>query len=852
MIPNPVTDHLAALNPQQREAAAIVEGPVLILAGAGSGKTRVITYRVAHLIETVGVRPENILAVTFTNKAAGEMKGRIDALLAKYYASAGRTGAPLLSTFHSLCVRILRRDIEKLNRGYNRSFKIYDTDDQQKLIRGILKEMGYGDDKQVSPRAVQSAISAAKNRGEDPQIYASQADYVNERREIIAQVFKVYEQRLQSSNALDFDDLLIRTVQLLRHSVETRDYYHNRFRHVMVDEFQDTNGIQYALVRLIVEGSAAGRATTRGEQLPEGFWQNRSLCVVGDDQQSIYSFRGSDFKIILGFQSDYADAKVIKLEENYRSTKRILETANKVIANNTDRIDKTLFSSSRDGDKVRYAQVFDGDAEARFVVQKIEEHLRREPDLRAAVLYRTNAQSRQFEEACRRAGLRYNLVGGFSFYERSEVKDVIAYLKLALNTHDNIALMRVINTPTRGIGKSTLDDIERRAKDFVVSWWETISLIIEQNLLPARTVNALKSFRDIITRLSEKAAIEGEKLSEIVKAAVIDTGYERALKAENTEEAEARLLNLEELVNAAAEAEENGESLRDFIDHAALASDTDQIDAAAQVTLMTMHAAKGLEFPLVFIAGLEENLFPHSRARESQSDLEEERRLLYVAITRAEKYLYITHALKRRVYGEEMPAEPSRFLNEFPIELIEDISPGPSWLRFANKAATQENQRALRALKGESDYEIEYDDEYRPANRKDYGAGGSRHGSSYGSKYGSSSKRDDDSSDSAYVPPYQPKRTSNYGGKNYSNADSVREFFAKQGKKVDDIIPESGTAKSGTGKGGSSGFRANMRVRHAKYGQGLIIRVEGEGEEAKLTINFPGYGTKKMIAKYAG
>ncbi|HZS09268.1 MAG TPA: UvrD-helicase domain-containing protein [Blastocatellia bacterium] len=852
MIPNPVTDHLAALNPQQREAAAIVEGPVLILAGAGSGKTRVITYRVAHLIETVGVRPENILAVTFTNKAAGEMKGRIDALLAKYYASAGRTGAPLLSTFHSLCVRILRRDIEKLNRGYNRSFTIYDTDDQQKLIRGILKEMGYGDDKQVSPRAVQSAISAAKNRGEDPQIYASQADYVNERREIIAQVFKVYEQRLQSSNALDFDDLLIRTVQLLRHSVETRDYYHNRFRHVMVDEFQDTNGIQYALVRLIVEGSAAGRATTRGEQLPEGFWQNRSLCVVGDDQQSIYSFRGSDFKIILGFQSDYADAKVIKLEENYRSTKRILETANKVIANNTDRIDKTLFSSSRDGDKVRYAQVFDGDAEARFVVQKIEEHLRREPDLRAAVLYRTNAQSRQFEEACRRAGLRYNLVGGFSFYERSEVKDVIAYLKLALNTHDNIALMRVINTPTRGIGKSTLDDIERRAKDFGVSWWETISLIIEQNLLPARTVNALKSFRDIITRLSEKAAIEGEKLSEIVKAAVIDTGYERALKAENTEEAEARLLNLEELVNAAAEAEENGESLRDFIDHAALASDTDQIDAAAQVTLMTMHAAKGLEFPLVFIAGLEENLFPHSRARESQSDLEEERRLLYVAITRAEKYLYITHALKRRVYGEEMPAEPSRFLNEFPIELIEDISPGPSWLRFANKAATQENQRALRALKGESDYEIEYDDEYRPANRKDYGAGGSRHGSSYGSKYGSSSKRDDDSSDSAYVPPYQPKRTSNYGGKNYSNADSVREFFAKQGKKVDDIIPESGTAKSGTGKGGSSGFRANMRVRHAKYGQGLIIRVEGEGEEAKLTINFPGYGTKKMIAKYAG
>lgn len=853
MIPNSAIDHLATLNVRQREAAAVVDGPVLILAGAGSGKTRVITYRIAHLIETVGVRPENILAVTFTNKAAGEMKDRIDKLLADYYASGNRTGAPLLSTFHSLCVRILRRDIEKLERGYTRSFTIYDTDDQQKLIKTILKDMGYGDDKSISPRAVQSAISAAKNRGEDPGIYAAKAEYGDERRELIARVFKAYEQRLHTANALDFDDLLIRTVQLLKHAQETREYYHHRFRHVMVDEFQDTNGIQYSLMRLIVEGNKAGRALTRGEQLPADFWQDRSLCVVGDDQQSVYRFRGSDFKIILGFEDDYRNAKIVKLEENYRSTKRILATANQVIANNADRIEKTLFSSGSEGDKIRYSQVFDGDAEARFAAHKIEEHMRREPQIRAAVLYRTNAQSRHFEEACRRAGLRYNLVGGFSFYERAEIRDIIAYLKLALNTHDNIALLRVINTPTRGIGKSTLDDLARRAKDFAVSYWETINIVIEQNLLPARTVNALKSFVEIITRLTGRATSESEKLSDIIKAAIIDTGYERALKAEDTEEAEGRLLNLEELVNAAAEAEEKEESLRDFLDHAALVADTDQLDAAAPVTLMTMHAAKGLEFPLVFIAGLEEGIFPHARARDNQADLEEERRLLYVAITRAEKYLYLTHALKRRVYGEETPSEPSRFLNEFPLELIDDISAGPSWLRFANKVSTQENRRALSALKSDG-YQVEYDDEYSQSRQSGYGADRSGYDSSRsqssGSSFGSSSRPDYGSSDSAYVPPHQPKRTSNYGGKSYNNADSVREFFAKQGKKVD--VPDDSSAPQRSGSQSSSGFRVHQRVRHAKYGQGLIIRVEGEGDQAKLTVTFPGYGTKKLMAKFAG
>src|SRR5262250_2456534 len=687
-------DYLDGLNPQQREAVATQDGPILILAGAGSGKTRVITYRIARMIAAHNARPENILAVTFTNKAAGEMKARVEKLLADYHGEQTPSASPLISTFHSLCVRILRRDIEKLGRGYSRSFTIYDADDQQRLLRGCIRDCGY-EDKQLTPRQTQGAISAAKNRGENPELYAEKAGQMGDpRREAIARVYALYEQRLESSNALDFDDLLIRTTQLLRHSEETRRYYHNRFRHVMVNEFQDTNGIQYSLARLVVEGDHALLHARK----PEDFWADRSFCVVGDESQSIYAFRGSDFSIILNFERDFPGTKVIKLEDNYRSTRRILAAANKVIANNTQRFDKILRATAAEGEKIRYAQLFDGEAEARWVVGRIEEHLRREMGIRAAVLYRTNAQSRLFEESCRRAGLRYNLVGGFSFYERAEVKDIIAYLKLAMNPNDSIALARVINMPPRGVGKTTLDDIERRARDFGVSHWETINIIVEQNLLPARAVSALKSFRDVVGGLSERARGAAEPISEIVKTAVISTGYERTLKDENTDEAEGRLLNLEELVNAAAESEQRGETLRDFLDHAALVSDTDEYKAEAQVTLMTMHAAKGLEFPVVFIAGLEEGLFPHSRANESQNDLEEERRLCYVAVTRAEKYLYLTHAMKRRVYGDEAPSEPSRFLMEFPIELIEDKSQGGSWLRFANRASTTENRQSAPSL----------------------------------------------------------------------------------------------------------------------------------------------------------
>jgi DNA helicase II / ATP-dependent DNA helicase PcrA len=787
--------HLSGLNAQQHEAVTTTKGPILILAGAGSGKTRVITHRIAHLTESCGVRPENILAVTFTNKAAAEMKERVNQLL----GDKPRISSPLLSTFHSLCVRILRRNIEKLDRGYTRSFTIYDTDDQQTLLRACIKDSGY-DDKYLTARQAQSAISAAKNRGEDPELYGSKAEFVDPRRATIAQIYALYEQRMKASNALDFDDLLIRTVQLLRQSEDTRRYYHEHFRHVMVDEFQDTNGIQYSLTRLIVEGDFALNLGA----IPANFWEHRSLCVVGDENQSIYKFRGSDFNIILNFPSHFPGTKTIKLEDNYRSTGRILEAANRVISHNAQRFDKILRANAPEGEMVRYAQLEDGESEARWIVGKIEEQMRREPRIRTAVLYRTNAQSRAFEEACRRAGLRYNLVGGFSFYERAEVKDIISYLKLALNPDDSMALMRVINTPHRGIGKATIEEIERRSIDSRLSLWETIEMIIEQELLPPRSVSALKIFSQIVHQLIAKARNPEEPISEVVKAAVIDSGYERMLKEEKTEEAEGRLLNLEELVNAAVESEVRNESLSDFLDHAALVSDTDDYQADAQVTLMTMHSAKGLEFPLIFIAGLEENLFPHSRASQPE-ELEEERRLCYVAITRAKQYLYLTHARMRRVYGEQLPSEPSRFLNEFPLDLIEDLSHGRSWLRLAKKAPNTMSRES----------------------RWEPGPPQSRHD-------------------------YPPKARGNYQGKTYNDSSGVVEFFARQGKNIDpDLLKSSTDNKESQGAKSATGLKVGMRVRHAKYGQGLIVKREGEGENTKLTINFPGYGHKKMIEKYA-
>ncbi len=479
-------DFLSSLNPEQRSAVEYTEGPLLILAGAGSGKTRVIAHRIAYLIAEKNVAPWNILAVTFTNKAAQEMRERVQRLLRGQDLPA----QPLVSTFHSLCVRMLRQDIEKLEENYTRRFTIYDQDDSARLIKNAMKDLGY-DEKHLGVRATQAAISAAKNRGEDVEAFAARADYVDERRASMARVYKTYEERLHANNALDFDDLLIKTVRLLRHSPETREKYNNKFRYILVDEYQDTNSLQFALISLLTE-------------------KQQNIAVVGDEDQSIYKWRGADITNILNFETHFPNTKTIRLEQNYRSTQTILNVAGAVVKHNIERKGKNLWTSNPQGDKVRYCQAFDAESEARFVASKILEHRRHESDLRAAVLYRTNSQSRNFEEAMRRSGLAYNIVGGFSFYERMEVRDIIAYLKLALNPNDSIALQRVINSPARGIGKQTLDELARRANDYGLSLWETISLIIkEPGNLSSRAVSALRSFRKIILRLAEMAGNDG-------------------------------------------------------------------------------------------------------------------------------------------------------------------------------------------------------------------------------------------------------------------------------------------------------------------------------------------------------
>jgi DNA helicase-2/ATP-dependent DNA helicase PcrA len=896
-----MSDFLSGLNDEQRIAVQTTEGSLLILAGAGSGKTRVIAHRIAYLIAEKGVAPWNILAVTFTNKAAQEMRQRVQQLLRDQELSSW----PLVSTFHSLCVRILRQDIEKLNDKYTRTFTIYDQDDSLRLIKNAIKDLGL-DEKYLGLRATQSSISSAKNRGEDVDAFAARADYVDERRASQARVYATYEERLHANNALDFDDLLIKTVRLLRDVPEVREKYNNKFRYILVDEYQDTNSLQFALISLLTE-------------------KQQNIAVVGDEDQSIYKWRGADITNILNFEKHFQNTKTIRLEQNYRSTQTILDVAGAVVKHNIERKGKKLWTSNPPGERVRYFQAFDAESEARFVAAKILEHRDDEYDLRAAVLYRTNSQSRVFEEAMRRAGLPYNIVGGFSFYERMEVRDIIAYLKLALNPNDSIALQRVINSPPRGIGKQTIEEIERRSKPIrtgsssdrvtdgvePLTLWDTIALVIDdpQNL-SARAVSALKSFRRIILRLGEMAgtdlaalahrnaediqaltgtagvppakprrslgeaedtspperqshsahqAAEPQAVSDIVKAAIFDTGYENTLKSEKTDEAEARLENLQELVNAAVDYDEQGiEGLREFIDHSALVSDADQYKQDAVVTLMTAHSAKGLEFPLVFIVGLEDGLFPHSRSATDPAELEEERRLCYVAMTRAERFLYVTHAMKRRVYGEELASEPSQFLNEMPLDLMEDLSRGNSWLSFARGSST-----------------IDYEHgEYR------------NQGSSPHIRTGSSSDRVSLGGRQLGDQSNARKDNTNYTGRTYDSVDSIAEFFKQRATSLGNTggsfqstreraeqeksnrkqvqSPTSKVQRSNTSplplppspvppsSVGSADFVPGSYVKHAKYGRGLVLRREGVGESLKLTVTFPGYGQKKLVQKYAG
>jgi len=632
------------LNPQQHEAVQTTEGPVLILAGAGSGKTRVITYRVAHLIENRTVRPESLLAVTFTNKAADQMKFRVRNLL-----RAGRSGDPLISTFHSLCVRLLRREIEAL--AYTRDFTIYDDADQLQVVKAAMKDLKV-DERLVTPKTVQARISHAKNHGKTPQSLLD--DSWEPSWEYTANVFNEYEKRLRKSNALDFDDLLIRTVELFDKFPAAAEKYSTRFQYVMVDEYQDTNQMQYRLVRHLTR-------------------VHDNICVVGDEDQSIYSWRGADIQNILSFEKDFPRVKVIKLEQNYRSTKNILAAASAVVAHNEMRKGKTLWTQNPSGDLITYMEAADAEEEAMYVAERLLYHQKADPGARLAVLYRTNFLSRILEEKLRRYNMKYKIVGGFSFYERAEIKDMISYLTVALNPHDSVHLLRIINAPPRGIGKTTIDALEELAVERGTSIWGAIPIALQDARLPMRTLRALEAFYKLVSEFVEQA----EELSSpgLLEKIISSTKYVEMLQEEGTEDAEGRIENIRELLTAAEESNERGEKLREFLDHAALVSDQDAYDEKSPVSLMTLHTAKGLEFPVVIIMGLEDGLFPHSRSIMEAPQLEEERRLFYVGMTRAETKLYLTSARFRRYFGnmDQQVSEPSRFLAEVPEELIEEV-----------------------------------------------------------------------------------------------------------------------------------------------------------------------------------
>jgi DNA helicase-2/ATP-dependent DNA helicase PcrA len=900
---------LDQLNPQQREAVEATEGPVLILAGAGSGKTRVITYRIAHLIENQGVMPESILAMTFTNKAAAEMGERVEKLVGRLSIAK-----PVISTFHSFCVRMLRRDIEALRIpsatpgqspiGITKNFVIYDEADQQSVVKSIMKRLGV-DDKQLTPRTVQSRISWAKNHMLDPQeLYLQSADPKTER---VAHLYEEYRKELRKANALDFDDLLLEAVRLLKTAANVREYYNRRFQYLLIDEYQDTNRPQYELMRLLA-----------GER--------HNVCAVGDEDQSIYSWRGADIRNILEFEQDFPEAKIIRLEQNYRSTQNILQAASAVVANNVRRKGKNLWTARQGGTKIGYYEAPDGENEALFAAHWIARYLReadqaendRGDRSRAAVLYRTNSQSRLFEEAMRRYGLKYHVVGGFSFYERAEIKDMISYLKVIQNPDDSISLLRVINTPARGIGKGTIDTLERIALETGLSLWAAVAEAVQRQLVPPRALASLKIFQQLIEdaramlagtfaeqletdvahapakaevahaaeatrrdlpspeatqsvrpgrqptesappvaspdrdgtddatafdpsefsnfsfdfdahdnepapsereeeRLhdsrTEAAATPGSfpaptvSTADVLKFLIDRTAYIKLLEEEDTPEAYSRIENLRELVNAAMDSHDRAETLDQFLDHAALIADADDYDERAQITLMSLHAAKGLEFPLVFLSGLEEGLFPHSRTMLVPDDIEEERRLCYVGMTRAMDQLILTRAVYRRRYGSDLPeaSVPSRFLEEVPGPLIEELGSGR-----ARAARTLPHSRSDETVSQHYSYE------------------------------------DEDQSTTWHAPERSRPASKNAGSSRiYNSIENIAEFFASRGKK---FTLAKAPVEEPTGK---RGFRPGQRVRHPKYGEGTVYQREGEGEEAKITVQFPRFGLKKLVEKYA-
>ena len=822
-------DFLNGLNPQQRAAVAHVDGPLLLLAGAGSGKTRVITHRIANLVEAHRVPGPCILAVTFTNKAADEMRQRVNSLLG---GDLGRS-APIVATFHSFCVRLLRRDGDRLSEirpGFTRNFIIYDADDQVSLLKSIYRELGL-DEKFLAYRAACSWVSHNKSQKIAPQdVYKSAQDPKASR---LAVIYDRYETRLRLANAVDFDDLLLEAVRLLQHDTELRQQYGRRFEFLMIDEYQDTNRTQYDLMRLLSDS-------------------HKNVAVVGDEDQSIYGWRGADIRNILDFERDYPNATVIRLEQNYRSTKNILEAASALVANNKERKGKWLWTEAGAGQKIGVFEAQDGESEALFIADTIEKLMVQHPGNRVAVLYRTNFQSRQIEEALRRYNRKYLVVGGFSFYQRAEVKDLLAYLKVLLSPNDSISLLRIVNTPARGIGKSTVEQIEAFALENQLSLWSGIVRMLDEGLFPGRAEASLKVFRNIIEELT--AEVSRQTIDQTLRAILDRSGYLRMLEAVETPESESKVGNLMELVNAATDAAERGESATEFLDHAALVADSDSLDEQAQVSLLTMHNAKGLEFPFVFIAGLEEGLFPHTRSLESREGMEEERRLCYVGMTRAEKRLVLTHAKYRRKFGGSPPERciPSRFLKEVPRELTETLGKRSEARRdprdIDDVDLFSEQQEVRETVKrnlytGKTLNSVENINQF------------------FAERGGAPGRMPTPSAPAARpgvgnVPPPSaaaPRPPTPQVSAPRPGANSVPPPAARP--------PASGVAPlrpplSGTPPRGAppkkKPFGSGAIVSHPKYGRGTVLRREGDGDDAKLTVSFPGYGLKKLVEKYAG
>ncbi|SEF83973.1 DNA helicase-2 / ATP-dependent DNA helicase PcrA [Caloramator fervidus] len=634
---------LSALNKEQRDAVTTVEGPLLILAGAGSGKTRVLTYRIAYLIEK-GIKPESILAITFTNKAADEMRERVINLVGE------KAKNMWISTFHSACVKILRRDIERL--GFGKNFVIYDVSDQEKLMKEVLKELDLNE-KNFPIKDILNKIGSLKDRLIDEKSFYKMSNSFKDKK--VAEAYLLYQKKLKQNNALDFDDIIFKTIELFRTYEDVLKYYQSRFKYILVDEYQDTNRAQYELVNLLAK-------------------EHRNLCVVGDDDQCIYGWRNADIRNILDFEKDFPEAKVIKLEQNYRCTKRILEAANCVIANNENRKEKRLWTENKLGDNIKFFRAETDQEEAKFIVDEIIRLSKNGYSYKDfAVLYRTNAMSRILEEAFVRGAVPYKVVGAFKFYDRKEIKDIISYLKFINNPLDSLSLERIINTPKRGIGDATVAKIKEAAERIGIPFYEALNNL---SLIGGigKVESAIKKFTSLMNYfISIKNQV---KVSQLINEILEKTGYLQELEREGTDEARARIENLNELYSSAVEFEESSEdkTLEAYLEKISLISDQDTIEGKTSVTLMTLHAAKGLEFPVVFIAGMEEGIFPHFSALEDQNEMEEERRLCYVGITRAKELLFLTCAKQRLLFGRTSFNPVSSFIEEIPEDIIEDLS----------------------------------------------------------------------------------------------------------------------------------------------------------------------------------